>query len=277
MACVATACAAIDDASGWCMLSANRRADFPTPIDCLTWLERTPTDMTDLPQDNSARKPRDPSSLRVLVACEYSGRVRDAFIRRGFRAWSCDILPCESDPTNHIRDSVLHLFNRDPWWDLIIAHPPCTYLANSGAKHLYAGMKKGNGINPDRWEQMEHAAEFYVAMLDAPAPHVAVENPIMHGPATTAIRREWTKRHVMPLPPVNYIQPYQHGHGETKATGFRLINLPALDPSNQVEGREQNAWRMGPSPDRWKDRSRTFLGVADAMAQQWGDYILRAA
>lgn len=206
---------------------------------------------------------------RVLVACEFSATVRDAFRAKGHDAWSCDLLPTEGDPRWHIQGDVRPILRRR--WDIVISHPSCTYLANSGAKHLYAGMKKENGRNEARWAEMELAAIFYVDCLDANAEYIAAENPIMHGPAREAIEREWERRHPgVPLPPVNYIQPHEHGHGETKATGFRLINLHPLKPTNNVEGREQRIWKMAPSPDRWKERSRTFPGVANAMAAQWG-------
>ena len=201
---------------------------------------------------------------RVLVACEESAIVRDAFRARGFDAWSCDILPCAGDPRWHIQgDAVAAVYARR--WDLVIAHPECTYLANSGAKHLYAGMKKENGPNPERWARMGAGALFFRLMLNAPARHVAVENPIMLGHAKA----------LFGIPEATqFIQPWEHGHGETKATGLWLRNLPKLRPSNPVEGREQRIWKMGPGEHRQRERSRTFPGIAAAMAQQWGDFIL---
>ncbi len=204
--------------------------------------------------------------MRVLVACEFSATVRDAFRALGHEAWSCDLLPTEGDPTWHKQDSVLHIIAKDIWWDLVIAHPPCTYLSNSGAKHLYAGMKKENGRNPDRWREMETAAAFFKTFLALPCP-VAIENPIMHGHARAIIGRG----------PDQIIQPWQFGHGETKATCLWLKDLPLLRPTNIVEGREQRIWKMAPSPDRWKERSRTFQGIADAMASQWGGSALELA
>lgn len=199
--------------------------------------------------------------MRVLVACEFSGIVRDAFATRGHNAWSCDLLPTDR-PGFHIQDSAQHVLAKDPWWDLVIAHPPCTYLSNSGAKHLYAGMKKENGRNEERWEKMEEAAEFFRMFLALPCP-VAIENPIMHGHAKALIGLQQSQT----------IQPWQFGHGETKATCLWLKGLPLLRPTNIVEGREQKVFRMAPSPDRWKLRSTTYQGIADAMADQWGDCI----
>ena len=215
-------------------------------------------------------------SLRVLVACEYSAIVRDAFRARGHDAWSCDILPTEGDPRWHIQGDAVEVAYRGvtnsgcksnlhtgyvPAWDLLVAHPPCTYLANSGAKHLYAGMNKANGPSAERWARMGHAAAFFQAMLNAPVTRIAVENPIMLG----------HPRKLFGIPePTQIIQPWQHGEGETKAIGLWLKGLPKLAPSNIVEGREARVWRMAPGPDRQKERSRFFAGVAAAMADQWG-------
>ena len=180
--------------------------------------------------------------MKVLVACEESGRVRDAFIARGHDAISCDILPTDS-PGPHIQGDI-----RDvdlSVYDLIIAHPPCTALAVSGNR-TYAN-------TPARAE----AIKFFRLFLDAPVPRIAVENPV--GVISTAIRK-----------PDQWIQPWQFGHGETKKTGLWLKNLPLLTPTNIVDGREQRIWRMAPSPTRSRDRSRTYQGIADAMAEQWG-------
>lgn len=211
----------------------------------------------DLPAYPTRRK------LRVLVACEYSATVRDAFRARGFDAWSCDLLPTEGDPRWHIQgDAIQAAYSQQ--WDLLIAHPECTYLCNSGAKHLYAGMKAENGPNASRWASMGAAAMFFRTLLNAPVPHVAIENPIMLG----------HPRKMFGIPdPAQTIQPWQFGHGETKATCLWLKNLPALVPSNVVAGREQRVFKMAPGPNRWKERSRTFAGIAEAMANQWGDYL----
>lgn len=181
--------------------------------------------------------------MRVLVACEYSGRVRDAFIARGHNAMSCDLLPTESLGPHYqgdVRDVI------DDGWDLMIAHPPCTHLAVSGARWF----------KDKRVEQAE-ALAFVRMLLDAPIQRIALENPVSI--ISSAIRK-----------PDQTIQPWQFGHGETKATCLWLKRLPKLTPTNIVEGREAKVHRMPPGPDRWKDRSRTYQGIADAMAEQWG-------
>jgi len=203
--------------------------------------------------------------MRVLIACEYSGRVRDAFIKLGHDAMSCDLLPTEL-PGPHYQGDVRDVVDavrqsHGQGWDLIIAHPPCTFMANSGAKHLYAGMKKENGRNEPRWAEMHKAAEFFLLLWNLPIPKKAIENPIMLGHAKSLIGVKQTC----------VIQPHQFGHGETKATCLWLQNLPLLIPTNQVEGREGKCHAMPPSPDRWKNRSRTYQGIADAMAAQWGE------
>ena len=182
--------------------------------------------------------------MRVLVACEFSGIVRDAFRKLRHNAISCDILPSES-PGPHLRCDVREVL--DDGWDLMIAHPPCTHLAVSGARWF-------------KYKQQEQteALDFVKLLLDAPIPHIALENPI--SVISTRIRK-----------PDQIIQPWQFGHGETKATCLWLKNLPLLEPTNIVDGREGKVWKMGPSEDRWKNRSRTFQGIADAMAEQWGD------
>ena len=187
---------------------------------------------------------------RVLVACEYSGRVRDALLERGHDAWSCDLEPCESDPARHIQGDVLPLL-QEPW-DLVIAHPPCTYLANSGVRWLHT--------DPSRWERMRQGAEFFLACLNANAPKVAVENPVMHQYAREIVGRG----------PDCTTQPWQHGDGYTKRTCFWTRGLPPLAPTNVVEGREAQCHRMPPGPDRWEARSRTYPGIAAAIADQWG-------
>lgn len=181
--------------------------------------------------------------MRVLVACEYSGRVRDAFLALGHDAMSCDLLPTEVEGPHHQGDvaELLHM-----GWDLMIAHPPCTHLAVSGAR--WFGGKQA--------EQAE-ALEFVRLLMDAPIPKIAIENPI--SVISSRIRK-----------PDQIIQPWQFGHGETKATCLWLKGLPKLEPTNIVEGREARVHRMPPGPDRWKERSRTFEGVAAAMAAQWG-------
>ncbi len=189
--------------------------------------------------------PNDTKSLgRVLVACEYSGAVRDAFKKLGWDAWSCDLLPTDS-PGQHFQGDVRDILAED--WDIMVAHPPCTHLAVSGARWFPA--KRTNG-------KQEAALDLVRLLLDAPIKHIALENPVSI--ISSKIRK-----------PDQVIQPWQHGHGETKATCLWLKNLPRLTPTNIVEGREQRIWKLPPSADRWKERSRTFAGVAKAMANQW--------
>ena len=184
--------------------------------------------------------------MKVLVACEYSGVVREAFSQRGHDATSCDLLPTEI-PGKHIQGDVLEVIKQEQF-DLMIAHPPCTDLAVSGAKWFKE--KRADG-------RQQRALEFVQQLLDAPIPMIALENPV--SAISTYIR-----------PADQYIQPWEHGHGETKKTGLWLKGLPLLRPTNIVEGREQKVWKMPPSENRWKDRSRTYQGIADAMAEQWG-------
>jgi hypothetical protein len=181
--------------------------------------------------------------VKVLVACEFSGVVRDAFLARGHDAVSCDLLPTDS-PGPHIQGDALDAIQGD--WDLVIAHPPCTHLAVSGAR-WFAGKR----------EEQEAAVRFAQALMNAPAPRVAVENPVSI--LSTRIRK-----------PDQIVQPWQFGHGETKATCLWLRGLPKLTPTDVVDGREARVHRMPPGPDRWKERSRTFTGLAAAMADQWG-------
>ena len=183
------------------------------------------------------------NEMRVLVACEYSGVVRDAFAALGHDAWSCDLLPTER-LGNHINGDVLQHLHRG--WDLMIAHPPCTHLAVSGARWF-----------KDKLQEQAAALDFVRRLLDAPIPRIALENPVSI--ISSRIRK-----------PDQIIQPWQYGHGETKATCLWLKNLPKLTPTNIVDGREARVHKMPPSPDRWKERSRTYQGVANAMAAQWG-------
>jgi site-specific DNA-cytosine methylase len=180
--------------------------------------------------------------LRVLVACEFSGVVRDAFTAQGHRAASCDILPTET-LGEHYQKDVREIL--DLGWDLMIAHPPCTHLAVSGARWF-----------KDKKAEQAQALEFVRLLLDAPIERIALENPVSI--ISSRIRK-----------PDQVIQPWQFGHGETKATCLWLKNLPKLAPTNIVDGREARIHRMSPGPDRWKERSRTFLGIAQAMAAQW--------
>ena len=183
--------------------------------------------------------------MRVLVACEYSGRVRDAFLARGHDAMSCDLLPTDA-PGPHYQGDVFDIIGNG--WDLMIAHPPCTDLAVSGARHFAAKIADG---------RQQRALDFVRALLDAPIERIALENPI--SVISSKIRK-----------PDQIIQPWQFGHGETKATCLWLKNLPPLVPTDIVDGREARVHRMPPSADRWKKRSETYLGIAEAMASQWG-------
>lgn len=189
--------------------------------------------------------------MNVLVACEFSGVVRDAFARRGHNAWSCDILPTER-PGNHCQGDALEAI-LDPW-DLIIAHPPCTYLANSGVRHLHDSPGA-----VARWVAMFEGAEFFNALKNADCPRICVENPIPHKYARALISKY-----------DQLIQPWQFGHGETKATCLWLKGLPHLEPTDVVEGREPRIHKLPPSADRSKLRSITYQGIAEAMADQWG-------
>ena len=230
-------------------------------------MKGTPLGRAPVPTRNSAvsggaeGRPGMPSiNYRVLVACEYSATVRDAFRDRGFDAWSCDILPTEGDPAWHIQGDALSVL--DDGWDLMICHPPCTHLAVSGSRHFAEKIADG---------RQTQALEFVQQLLDAPIPHIALENPV--SVISSHIRK-----------PDQIIQPWQFGHGETKATCLWLKNLPPLAHTH-VEGgdmftpaapeeREQRIWKMPPGPDRWKERSRTYRGIAEAMAVQWGTWII---
>lgn len=207
--------------------------------------------------------------IRVLVACERSGVVRRAFIAAGHDAWSCDVAPADDASNRHITGNVLdHL---DDGWDLLaVMHPPCTVLCNSGAKHLYIGGRKENGPNPARWAALEEAAAFYRRLRDArQIPRRAIENPVMHGAAIRATGRGRTQ----------FVHPYFFGDPFFKNTGFELINLPDLVPTNRLTPpatgtAEHKAWsrchREPPGADRARRRSETYPGIAAAMALQWG-------
>ena len=182
--------------------------------------------------------------MRVLVACEYSGKVRDAFIRAGHYAASCDLLPSDSPLGDHYQCDVLDILDHD--WDLMVAHPPCTHLAVSGARWF-----------KDKQQEQAEALEFVRRLLDAPISRIALENPVSI--ISSRIRK-----------PDQIIQPWQFGHGETKATCLWLKGLPLLTPTQVVEGRADRIHKMPPSPNRWKLRSTTYQGIAIAMAEQWG-------
>ena len=197
--------------------------------------------------------------MRVLVACEYSGKVREAFRSMGHDAWSCDLLPSDDGSEFHIQGDVTELL--DDGWDLMVAFPPCTYLCSSGLHW--------NKRRPERAAKTEDALRFVQALMDAPIPRIAIENPV--GCISTRIRKA-----------SQYIQPYQFGDDASKKTGLWLKGLPLLVPTRNVEPRIVNGkkrWgnqtdsgqnNLGPSEDRWKIRSETYAGIADAMATQWG-------
>jgi hypothetical protein len=196
--------------------------------------------------------------MKVLVACEFSGTVRDAFTKHGHYAVSCDLLPSEK-PGLHHEGNVLDILLDD--WDLMIAHPPCTYLANSGTRWLY---KNGTGKIKDnkRWQAMEDAANFFLMLCHAPIPCIAIENPIMHGHAKSIIGLE----------PSQVIQPCMFGHDEIKTTHLWLKNLPPLKPTKVVYPWFRRVHYLGPSENysRKNRRSVTYTGIANAMAEQWG-------
>lgn len=183
--------------------------------------------------------------MKVLVACEFSGVVRDAFMKRGHEALSCDLLPTER-PGPHYQGDVRDLLHYP--WDLLIAHPPCTDLAVSGARHFQEKRLDG---------RQQAATSFFMMLATVSIPRIAVENPV--SVMSTLYRK-----------PDQIIQPWQFGHGETKATCLWLRGLLPLQPTRIVEGREPKTWRMPPGPDRGRERSRTYQGIADAMAEQWG-------
>lgn len=193
--------------------------------------------------------------MRWLVGCEFTGSVRRALRALGHDAWSCDLLSAADGDRHHIQGDVLDVLGEG--WDGAILHPPCTYLANSGVRWLYGG--RGTTRDEDRWGRMEAAARFFRACLDAPIPRLAVENPIQHGHCREIIGRG----------PDQTIQPWMFGHGETKATCLWLKGLPHLKPTCVVDGRRPRVHFASPGPDRWKERSITLPGIAEAMAMQW--------
>lgn len=182
--------------------------------------------------------------MRVLIACEFSGVVREAFRRRGHGAWSCDLLPAEDDSPFHVQADVRTVLSAG--WDLLIAFPPCTHLAVSGARWFH-----------EKRDQQDDALDLVRSLMQAPISRIAIENPI------SVISSRLTK-------PTQIIQPWQFGHGETKATCLWLQWLPPLVPTHIVSGRIARVHHEPPGPDRWKRRSRTYPGIAAAMADQWG-------
>ena len=196
--------------------------------------------------------------MKVLIACEYSGRVRDAFIGLGHDAMSCDLLPTDK-PGPHYQGDVFDIINDG--WDLMIAHPPCTYLSNSGVCHLHK--------DASRWPKMFDGSAFFKKLLGAPIKKIAIENPIMHGYAKTLIGG---------VKQSQIVRPWMFGHTEQKSTCLWLKGLPMLTETNNVKdemlllpkNKREKMFYLPPSPDRWKIRSTTYQGIADAMASQWG-------
>lgn len=198
--------------------------------------------------------------LRVIVGCEFSGRVREEFRKRGHDAWSCDLLPCEGDPRWHIQGDILNEL-QDGRWDIGIFHPPCTYLCSSGMHWTVRGLR-----DP---KLTDDALDFVRKLLNAPIPHIALENPV--GAISTRIRK-----------PDCIIHPWQFGHPESKTTCLWLKNLPPLTQTNVCEKPASGRWRnqtssgqnnLGPSANRWAERSKTYPGIAAAMAEQWSEYV----
>jgi hypothetical protein len=196
--------------------------------------------------------------MKVLIACEYSGAVRDAFIKRGHDAWSCDLLPTDN-PGQHITGDVLEVIGEG--WDLMVAHPPCTYLCNSGVCHLHK--------STERWLNLFKGAELFKSLLMSKIKKIAIENPIMHKYAKQLIGQKQTQ----------VVQPWMFGHTEQKATCLWLKGLEKLKPTNDVKKemmkltnrQRQRLHFLPPSKDRWKIRSTTYKGIAEAMAEQWGN------
>lgn len=205
----------------------------------------------DVPGDAGARAVQGGRVMRVLVACEFSGTVSKAFRGGGHEAYSCDVLESDLGPEWHLQGDVRKYL--DCGWDLMIAHPPCTHLAVSGSRWF-----------KDKQQEQAAALDFVRLLMAAPIERIAIENPISI--ISSRIRK-----------PDQIVQPWMFGHGETKATCLWLKNLPKLTPTNVVDGREARIHRMAPGPDRWKERSRTFQGIAQAMADQWGNVTMERA
>jgi hypothetical protein len=197
--------------------------------------------------------------MKVLIGCEFSGVVRRAFAARGHDAWSCDLLPAEDGSNRHITGDVRDVL-ADGWDLLMVAHPPCTRLCNSGVRWLHE--PPPGKTSEAMWRELDEGAALFSALWNAPIERIAIENPVMHRHAKERIvgYQEFAQS----------VQPWQFGHGETKRTCFWLKNLPPLKPTQIVEGRAARVHRMPPGAGRWKERSRTFAGIADAMADQWG-------
>ena len=201
--------------------------------------------------------------MKILIACEFTQIITNEFRERGHDAYSCDIIPTEGNPDFHIQDNVLRHLNEN--WDMMIAHPPCTFLCNSGVHWL--------SKDPDRWDKLQLAAEFFNRLAEAPISKICIENPIPHKYAKQKLKSKYRQ----------IIQPYQYGHGEQKATCLWLKNLPMLHHTsntydwdnlqykNIITERKQRIANISPGPNRSKERSRTYTGIAKAMALQWGE------
>ena len=208
--------------------------------------------------------------MRVLIACEFTGMVRRAFLARGHDAWSCDLLPAEDKSNQHIQGNVRDIL--DNGWDMLIAHPPCTRLCNSGVRWLHS---PPNGKTLEQmWQELHEGAELFSTLWNADIPYRAIENPVMHKHAKKLIENY--------QPPEQPVQPWWFGDPQFKATGLYLANLPPLVATNRLTppkkgSKEHKAWsrvhRMPPGPQRAKERSRFFPGIADAMAEQWGNVV----
>lgn len=214
----------------------------------------------------------DRSSLRVLVACEFSGTVRNAFLAEGYDAWSCDLLPAENGSNRHITGDARTVLN-DGWDLLIVAHPPCTRLCNSGVRWL--STPPPGKTRDEMWAELDEGAALFSSFWNAPIDRIAIENPVMH--------RHAKERILDFQPPAQTVQPWWFGEPFFKATGLYLRNLKALVPTDRLTPPrsgtdEHKAWsrvhRMPPGPHRARERSRFFAGIARAMARQWGDQTL---
>lgn len=206
------------------------------------------------------------TAIKVLIGCETSGVVRRAFAARGHDVWSCDPLPAEDGSNRHIRCDIRDILG-DGWDLMAVMHPPCTRLCNSGVRWLSVP-PSGRSL-ADMHAELAEGAALFSACWNAPIDSIAVENPVMHRHAKALILNY--------QPPAQSIQPWQFGHGETKRTCFWLKGLPLLTPTNIVEGRHARVHRVSPGPDRWRERSRFFAGVGEAMADQWGAHAMRQA
>lgn len=217
--------------------------------------------------------------LKVLVACEESQAVTLAFRKLGHEAYSCDLKPCSGGhPEWHIRDSIWHVLGKPGTeyplhWDLIIGHPPCTRLSNSGVLRLYKNGKKENGIDTKMWKDMEDGAIFFRSLLYSNCDHICIENPVPHGHAIKLIGSKYSQT----------IQPFEFGHPESKRTCLWLKGLPKLNPTNILKKPERGYWdnqtpsgqnKLAPGPKRAELRSKTYPGIAKAMAEQWSSYLI---